>query len=300
VLFPSGRRRATPGEARGRPLLITGATGTLGQAFGRLCAARGLAYRLTRRTQLDIADPRSVESAIDAERPWAVINAAGYVRVDDAEHDADRCMRENAVGPRVLAEACATRGLPLVVFSTDFVFDGELRHGYLEHDAPNPLNVYGRSKAQAEESVLRLHPAALVVRTSGFFGPWDEHNFVFKALNALRRGTPFHAASDQTVAPTYVPDLVHVVLDLLLDRSTGLWHLANRGSVTWEEFAREAAIGAGISTAALRGVPTEALALTAPRPRFSVLASIRSALMPGLSEALGRFLVDWAAPREAL
>lgn len=105
-------------------LLITGATGTLGQAFERLCAVRGLACRLTRRTDLDIADAASVTAALDSVQPWAVINTAGYVRVDDAEREPEQCARENRDGPALMAAACAERGLPLVTFSSDLVFDG--------------------------------------------------------------------------------------------------------------------------------------------------------------------------------
>ncbi|MFN7132539.1 MAG: DUF4170 domain-containing protein, partial [Myxococcales bacterium] len=106
---------------------ITGARGTLGRAFARLCELRGLEYRLLTRQELDIASPASVEAALDRHQPWAVINAAGYVRVDDAESDADRCFRENALGPAELARACARHGLPLVTFSSDLVFGGELK-----------------------------------------------------------------------------------------------------------------------------------------------------------------------------
>jgi dTDP-4-dehydrorhamnose reductase len=90
-----------------------------------------------------------------------------------------------------------------------------------------PLNAYGRSKAEAERRVLDSDPQALVVRTSAFFGPWDEHNFVTQALAALGEGRPFAAAGDMTVSPTYVPDLVNACLDLLIDKECGIWHLTN-------------------------------------------------------------------------
>ncbi|WP_198427093.1 sugar nucleotide-binding protein, partial [Acinetobacter baumannii] len=92
-----------------RPILITGASGTLGGAFARICRSRGLAHRLLSRAELDIADAGSVQRALDLHRPWAVVNAAGYVRVDDAERDRERCFRENAEGPAQLARACARR-----------------------------------------------------------------------------------------------------------------------------------------------------------------------------------------------
>ena len=98
----------------------------------------------------------------------------------------------------------------------------------------------------AEQRVLAAHPEALVVRTSAFFGPWDEHNFVTVALRRLVRGLSFVAATDQVISPTYVPDLVHTCLDLLLDRERGLWHVANPGALSWLELAQQAAEMAGV------------------------------------------------------
>ena len=112
------------------------------------------------------------------------------------------------IGPQVLAERCAAAAIALVTFSSDQVFDGSIARPRVESDAVRPLNVYGRSKAAAEARVREAHPAALVIRTSAFFGPWDEHNFLAQALRALARGEPFTAADDVRVSPTYVPDLV--------------------------------------------------------------------------------------------
>ena len=276
----------------GAPILVTGATGTLGYAFARLCRERDLACRLLTRGQLDIGDADSIEAALEAHRPWAVVNAAGYVRVDEAERDAERCFRENAHGPGLLAAACAARGLPMIAFSSDLVFDGRRDTPYLEHDAPRPLNVYGRSKAQAEQRVLDCHPDALVVRTSSFFGPWDSHNFVGQCLRALRDGRPFPAASDLTVSPTYVPDLVRRCLDLLVDRASGLWHLSNGEPVTWAQLALRVAQLAQVDASALDARPSERMGWAAARPNYSVLGSTRSPGMPSLDDALRRYLAD--------
>jgi dTDP-4-dehydrorhamnose reductase len=270
--------------------LIAGATGTLGAAFARVCRQRGLEHRLLRRRDMDIADPASVEAALAAFKPWAVVNAAGYVRVDDAEGDADRCRRENADGPAVLAAACVRAGTPLLTFSSDLVFDGARRDPYHESHPVAPLNVYGRTKAEAERRVLEAMPAALVVRTSAFFGPWDEYNFVTAALRALAGGRPVVAAADAVVSPTYVPDLVHASLDLLIDGAAGVWHLANRGATTWAELARGAAARVALDAGAVREQPLGALGLCAPRPLYSALATERGAALPPLDDALDRFV----------
>jgi dTDP-4-dehydrorhamnose reductase len=280
-----------------RPLAIAGAGGTLGRAFARLCGVRGIAHRALGRGEMDVADPASVRAMLDGLRPWAVVNAAGYVRVDDAEREPGACFRENADGAAVLAEGCAARGIPLLTFSSDLVFDGMRNAPYTERDAPSPVNVYGRSKADAERRVLEVHRAALVVRTAAFFGPWDEHNFVTLALRALREGHPFAAADDATVSPTYVPDLVHAALDLLIDGEGGVWHLANGGAATWAELARRAAAAAGVDASGIEPVSTADLHLPAPRPLYTALASERGWPLPSLDDALARYAAErWGRP----
>jgi dTDP-4-dehydrorhamnose reductase len=283
----------------GAPLLITGATGTLGRAFARLCALRGLPHRLLTRQDMDIADAASVEAALERWQPWAVVNTAGYVKVDEAEADA-RCWRENVEGPAVLAAACARRGIRTVHFSSDLVFDGRKGSAYVEGDAPRPLNAYGRSKAASEALLRERAPDhALVVRTAAFFGPWDAWNFVTQALAALRRGEPWRAADDQWVSPTYVPDLVHGCLDLLLDGEAGLVHLANRGALRWVDLAHLAAEAAGLDRRLVQGASGPDLGQRAPRPRHAALGSERVGLMPTLDDALARYLRDVEAAQQA-
>lgn len=281
------------------PILISGASGTLGRAFARICADRHLAYRVLSRSEMDIADPASVARAIARFRPWAVVNASGYVRVDQAECDVERCFRENTYGPAILAAACAREGVHLTTFSSDLVFDGLQGTPYVETDAVAPINTYGRSKAAGECSVLECHPAALVVRTSSFFGPWDEHNFVAQALATLQQGKDFFAPDDITVSPTYVPDLVNVCLDLIIDRECGVWHLTNHQAVTWVELAASAAQHAGIDGRGLHARRAADCNYVAARPRYSALYSDRAILLPTLDSALHRFAAAWGTPLEA-
>ncbi|WP_207895893.1 SDR family oxidoreductase [Hymenobacter gummosus] len=274
------------------PLLITGAQGTLGRAFQRICDIRNLPTVCLSRHELDITDPVAVELALQRHQPWAVVNAAGYVRVDEAEKDAALCYRVNATGPKVLARACAHRGVQLLAFSSDLVFDGQQSVPYTEGDAKRPLNVYGHSKSLAERDVLAALPRALVVRTSAFFGPWDEYNFVHYALQALRGGRVFEAADDLQVSPTYVPDLVNTALDLLIDEESGIWHVANHGTYTWARLAQLAAEGAELNTALVRPRPAAAFGWAAPRPAFSALSSNRGIVLPSVEDGLGRYLRD--------
>jgi len=195
------------------------------------------------------------------------------------------------LGAAVLAAACARHGVRLVTFSSDLVFDGrERKEPYVETDEVSPLGVYGRSKAEAERLVLGALPSALVVRTSAFFGPWDGYNFLHAALSTLARGEEFVAADDACVTATYVPELAHACLDLLIDGEFGVWHLANAGAVTWADFARRAARLAGLDERLVVGRRAGELKLAAPRPAYSALGSSRGALLSSLDEALGCFM----------
>jgi len=282
-------RRSMLSVRPAQPVLIVGAGGTLGSAFARICKLRGLSARAMKRAQLDAVSPRNVRNVIERIRPWAVINAAGYVRVDDAEIESAACHDGNTVAAAVLAGESARAGIPLLTFSTDLVFDGAKKAAYVESDTTSPLNTYGASKAAAELRSLELNDKSLVIRASAFFGPWDEYNFVTIALRTLSNGIPFLAAHDNIVSPTYVPDLVDASLDLLLDGERGVWHLANRGAVSWCDLARNAAIRAGLSADLVKGVSCTDLGLRARRPMFSALASERGAIMRPLDDALDRW-----------
>jgi dTDP-4-dehydrorhamnose reductase len=276
-----------------RSLLVTGATGTLGRAFSRACAARGLDHVLLSRQDMDIADPTSVVAALECYRPWAVVNTAGYVRVAQAERERGPCFRENVIGAETLAAACTAAGIPLVTFSSDLVFSGRLGRPYVETDPVDPVSIYGTSKTEAERRVLRACSDALVVRTSAFFGPWDRYNFVWAVLKSLAAGRCFEASTD-VVSATYVPDLAHVVLDLLIDGETGIWHLTSPGGeMSWHELAVEVATRAGLDTRLITMQARQGSALN------TALATERGALLPTFESALERYFqncaMDWAA-----
>lgn len=283
------------------PLLVVGAHGTLGSAFRRLACERGWLVVALSRADLDVTDAGAVEQALAMHRPWAVVNAAGWVRVDDAEHEREACLRANVHAAELLAKATAAHDVRFCTFSSDLVFGDDppraQRSGsarpFVESDRPDPRNWYGHSKATAEQRVQEAHGNALIVRTSAFFGDWDDWNFVSRTLASLHRGDDVLAPDDAVVSPTYVTDLVHASLDLLVDDACGVWHLANVGACSWYELACEAAEQAGFD----RSVRTRIAACgardigwTAPRPSYSALASERATLLPSLDDALQRHL----------
>ncbi len=273
-----------------RPILITGATGTLGRAFAGACAWRGLDHVLTDRRALAIDEAASVAAAFAKHDPWLVINAAGWVRVDDAEAQESECFRSNTTGPLVVAEEAARRGVPSVHFSSDLVFGGERDSPWSERDTPCPLNAYGRAKAAMEQQLLAHYPDALIVRTAAFFSPYDEHNFARAVERTLGAGETFRAAAAEVISPTYVPDLVNATLDLAIDGEPGIWHLTNGHPVSWEAFARMIARAMSLPEHLVEAdFSTDR---PARRPEYAVLGSSKSRVMPSLANAVARYAVE--------
>jgi dTDP-4-dehydrorhamnose reductase len=142
----------------------------------------------------------------------------------------------------------------------------------------------------AERGVQAVTSKALVVRTAAFFGPTDSHNVVTTGLRSLRAGREVPAAHDQIISPTYVPDLADAVLDLLVDGESGVWHVTNRGNLSWYSLLRLAAERVGAPTATLQAVSTLEMGLVAPRPACAALRSERGELAPTLEDALDRYV----------
>lgn len=282
-----------------RPILIAGASGTLGQALARACSWRDLPYVLTSRRDMSLDEEASIAAALDRHAPRAVLNATGFVRVDDAEIEAEACRRANTEGAVRLARLCADRGVLSVTFSSDLVFDGESASPYLERAATNPLNVYGQSKAAAERDIEGLCAPALIIRTAAFFSPHDPHNFAAWVLRELRSGRYVECAEDAVVSPTYVPALANAVLDLALDGETGLWHLANSAALSWSAFARMIARASRLDAMRVNARSMAQLPWRARRPVNSALASSRGRLVGDLDEAVWRFAREVEQGRSA-
>jgi dTDP-4-dehydrorhamnose reductase len=286
---PPPPRHFDPEPAPAAPILIAGATGTLGQALARACRLRGLSYVLTDRQQMPLDDPAAIARAMALHRPWAVINAAGWVRVDDAELDPEGCRRSNTVGAVNLARAALEAGAHYTSFSSDLVFGGQLHRPYVESDHTRPLNVYGLSKEAAEANVLALGGQTLMVRTAAFFSAEDPYNFAAEVTRQLTAGRTLRAAADLTVTPTYVPDLCHAVLDLVIDGETGLWHLSNGEALTWADFGQVLAETLGLDRRLIRPVPAAEFAWRARRPQKAPLATERGRRLPDLARAVEHY-----------
>jgi dTDP-4-dehydrorhamnose reductase len=193
-----------------QPLLITGGGGRLAGLLARSCTLRGLRAVVLPHAELDIADAAKVREAMMRHRPWAVINTAGRAP-GVALQDAAAARRNDLQGVAVLAAICMNMAVPLVNFSTAQVFDGRLNRPYLENDLVSPGSLFGEHKAEAERCIMVSHPDALIVRLG--------HLVEADAVGPLSVLAPS--------ALTHLPDLAHVVLDLLVDGRTGIWHLTH-------------------------------------------------------------------------
>lgn len=286
--FPASKK--TFMNSADRPLLIFGGRGTLGNAFVQSCIKRSLPYKAFTSQEVDITDNTQIQLAIETYRPWAIINAAGYVQVDAAENDMKKCFLLNTYAPGELARLCKRYGIQLMNFSTDLVFDGKKSKPYEENDQVAPLNVYGTSKAEGENMILNIDEDSLIIRTSSFFGPRDKYNFAFDVLETLSKGKQFSAVEDITISPTYVPHLVNASLDLLIDEATGIWHLTNDGHISWYEFAVELAGRGGYHASSIIACSQEEMLWTAKRPEYSAMQCKRGIQLPSLESAMNQYI----------
>jgi len=276
-------------SAKENRLLIIGKNGTLGNAFMRVCDHRAIPYIAVSRNEMDISNERQVRAIVDKYRPWGIINTAGYVKVDEAETNYNECFSVNTIAPGILANTCNIRGIHFMTFSSDLVFDGTKKTPYGETDVAKPLNIYGISKANAEQVVQKINPSSLIIRSSAFFGPWDNYNFAYTILHSLENERSYSVVKDVIVSPTYVPDLANAAMDLFIDQETGIWHLSNEGTVSWADFACTIADRAGYKKNKLLLKNLDEMGWKAQRPLYSALKSDKGIKLPVLDNALERF-----------
>ena len=252
-------------------ILITGAGGQLGRGLQRALPAHELVA--LPRAQLDITRPDDVLAALAAHRPQWLLNAAAYNAVDAAEKDHDAAFAINERGPRVLARATAAAGVTLLHVSTDYVFDGEADAPYDEDARPDPQSVYGKSKLAGELAVRDENPCHYIVRTAWVYAPQGK-NFPLTMLELAKRG-PVRVVNDQTGSPTYAPHLAAALARLIEARPAfGTYHIAGSGAATWYELT-VALFEAMKIKVAVTPVTTAEFPRPAPRPRYSVLTTIR-------------------------
>lgn len=258
-----------PVEQERARVLVTGGSGMLASDLAPVLAGAGYEVYPRPRSDLDVTDPMEIARAFRDVRPQIVVNCAAFTRVDACETD-PQARAVNADAVEYLAAECNLHGARLVQISTDFVFDGAKGEPYLETDEPGPLSAYGREKRAGEEAALRL-PTSLVVRASWLFGRggW---NFIEAILKQAEQGKrEITVVDDQRGRPTSTTDLSEAIRSLLAAGATGIFHFANRGAVTWFEYAGEILNVAGRAGVRVLATTSAALARPAPRPAYSVL-----------------------------
>lgn len=282
-----------------RRVLITGAGGMLGSDLAPILAGAGLEVFARPRSDLDITREPEVARAFRELRPDVVVNCAAFTRVDACESTPGSFdVNARAVGR--LAEHCIRRSARLVQISTDLVFDGRKGRPYVEEDSPEPLSAYGAGKRAGEEAALRV-PSGLVVRSSWLFGSggWNFVEAILKQVEAGKR--TLNVVDDQRGRPTATQDLSEAILALVVAGSVGVFHFANRGEVTWFEFASEILALSGTAGVEVEPIRSEALGRPAKRPRYSVLATSKYERLTGcvirdFREPLAEYLARRARP----
>ena len=256
--------------------LITGAEGQIGLALQSTAPAGWRVVACSSRT-LDVADETVTRRVIDRERPALVFNAAGYTSVDAAEADPERAMVVNARGAAHVARAARESGARLVHLSTDFVFDGRQGHPYAHDAVPNPLSVYGRTKAVGEREVASLSgESAVIVRTAWVYSA-HRRNFVLTMLRLMREQELVNVESDQVGTPTWARSLADALWTIAdLPEIRGMHHWTDAGVASWYDFAvaiQEEALAAGLLDREVPVVPVASADYPTPavRPPYSVL-----------------------------
>jgi dTDP-4-dehydrorhamnose reductase len=244
-------------------ILVTGATGQVGGSLVARLSASATVLAADR-SVLDLAEPHTIIGTLDRLAPDIVFNPAAYTAVDKAEDEPELAMRINAEAPGAMARWAAARNVPLVHFSTDYVFDGSGERAWREDDAPQPLSVYGATKLGGENAIRNAGGTFLIVRTSWVYAA-EGKNFLRTIAQLARERSELRIVADQIGAPTSaaligdaVAGMLSEGLESLRERCAhagGLVHLAASGETSWYGFA----------CAIVDGLKARGVALTAER-----------------------------------
>ena len=267
-----------------RAVLVTGASGQLGHALARAAWPDGWSVVALDRAGLDLADPAAIAAAVTAGhegQPWAaVINAAAYTGVDQAESDVVTAWTINALAPAAFGQACDMANIPLVQVSTDYVFPGDRRGAWDVDDAVAPLGVYGASKLGGELAVRTSGARHAIVRTAWLVSAHG-HNFVKTMLRVGAERGALRVVADQHGSPTSAADLGDALMQIAIrladdpDAPTGTFHFSGAGATTWAGFATEIfrqSAARGGPNATVEGIATADYPTPARRPANSLLS----------------------------
>ncbi len=278
-------------------IIVTGKNGQVGWELARTLSPLGRIVAVDV-DEVDFTKPESIRSFVRSISDLRlIVNPAAYTNVDGAEDAPGPTKQINTDAPAVLAEESKRLGIPMIHYSTDYVFDGKKETPYLESDPTGPLGVYGRTKLDGELAVCSINPRHLVFRLCWVYGSRGK-NFFLTMLRLARQGTIPNVVNDQFGAPTWsrmIAEATAVAAVKILDKTDfdrwGVFHLAAGGLTSWHEFASEIFRRANerfsLENAEPHGIPSAEYPTKAVRPRFSGLCTEKT------SETFGIKLPDW-------
>ncbi|SEH93342.1 dTDP-4-dehydrorhamnose reductase [Pseudomonas asplenii] len=259
-------------------ILINGQHGQVSRELQKRLADLGQLFVLGR-DQLDLANPEQIRQQVRAHRPDLIINAAAHTAVDQAESEPDLAFAINATAPGILAQEAADLGIPLIHYSTDYVFDGSKAEPYTEDDETNPLSVYGRSKLTGERAIAAAHSQHLILRTSWVYSNHGR-NFLLTMQRLLQEKPELRIVADQVGAPTWagtIANSTRALIERWQAGQAGAWgtyHLTASGETSWFGFAQaigEQLLALNKPCAILEAIPSSAYPTPATRPLNSRL-----------------------------
>lgn len=264
--------------ARPLSILISGQHGQVSRELQLRLGDLGQLHVLGRE-QLDLAHPEAIREQVQALKPDLIINAAAHTAVDQAESEPELAFAINAQAPGIFAEEAAQLGIPLIHYSTDYVFDGSKDSPYNEDDVPNPLGVYGRSKLAGERAIAAVGGEHLILRTSWVYSQHGR-NFLLTMQRLLQEKPELNIVADQIGAPTWAGTIA-LSTRALIERwqagqagAWGTYHLTAEGETSWFGFAQaiaEQLKAQGLPCARLIPIPSSDYPTPARRPLNSRL-----------------------------
>lgn len=250
-------------------ILVTGVKGQLGYdvvAEAKLHNINAIGVDID---EMDITNKGQVHEVISTGNFDAIVHCAAWTAVDKAEENADACRKVNVEGTKYIAEECQLLDIPMMYFSTDYVFDGQGNTPWDEYSDRNPLNVYGQTKYEGELIVEQL-PKHFIIRIAWVFGR-NGNNFIKTMLRLGKERGKVSVVDDQIGSPTYTYDLAKLVIDMLKTDKYGTYHATNTGTCSWYEFACEIFKQAGMNDVEVTPVDSSAFKVAAKRPNNSVM-----------------------------
>lgn len=275
-------------------ILVTGVKGQLGYDIVLEGERRGLQMFGTDVDNMDITNATQVREVIEGYQPDAVIHCAAYTAVDAAEDNVELCHKINVDGTRYIAEVCKDMNVPMMYFSTDYVFNGLGEEPWMEYGEREPLNVYGQTKYEGELEVERLKKH-FIIRISWVFGV-NGHNFIKTMLRLGKERGEVSVVNDQIGSPTYTYDLAKLCVDMIQTDKYGIYHATNQGYCSWYEFACEIFKQAGMDVK-VNPVDSNAFPVKATRPKNSRMNQTELDKngfdrLPTWQDALARYLKE--------